>query len=83
MIDTNNCLPPLTYYLRIGKIPTNNEETNDPNFDREVFCSVNDIEMLVIGQNEVCLDLFSGTWLEKELDEIRDQAVKETWGTEE
>ena len=71
---------PLRWSLRIAKIPTNNEEANDPKFKEEVLTVLNDMDMLILEQNEIMSDVLQDSLFEDELDSIRKQVVKETFG---
>ena len=71
---------PLRWSLRIAKIPNNNEEANDPKFKEEVFTVLNDMDMLILEQNEIMSDVLQDSLFEDELDSIRKQVVKETFG---
>ena len=71
---------PLRWSLRIAKIPNNNEEANDPKVKEEVLTVLNDMDMLILEQNEIMSDVLQDSLFEDELDSIRKQVVKETFG---
>ena len=61
---------PKNWYFRIGKMDG----------DEEVFCLLNDMDMLIAQQNGVVGALLSNSFFSKELAEIREEARRETWG---
>ena len=48
--------------------------------DEEVFCLLNDIDMLIAQQNDVVGELLTDSFFSKELAEIRQKVLGETWG---
>ena len=73
---------PFTYYIQIGRIPTNNEESNDPKMQEILFCTLNDVDMLIAQQNQVVGELLEDSFLTKELEDKRNHYEKQTWGEE-
>ena len=77
---------PYRWFLRIGKLPTNNEEVNDPDFHpetrEEIFCPLNDMDMLVLQQQDVMEELLEDCFFSEELNSIRKRVVEETWGNQ-
>ena len=75
---------PYRWFIRIGKLPTNNEEANDPKFQpknrEEIFCPLNDMDMLVLSQQQVMEQVLEDCFFTEELDAILKQVMKETWG---
>ena len=67
---TSNTDFPQNWYFRIGKIDG----------DEEVFCLLNDIDMLIAQQNDVVGELLTDSFFSKELAEIRQKVLGETWG---
>lgn len=58
------------WYFRIGKMYGN----------EEVFCLLNDMDMLIAQQNEVIGELLNDSCFSEELAEIREELLRETWG---
>ena len=58
------------WYFRIGKVDG----------DQEVFCLLNDLDMLIAQQNDVLGGLLEDSLFSEELSAIRQQCVRETWG---
>tara|TARA_S200002703_G_scaffold153212_1_gene154489 strand:+ start:387 stop:620 length:234 start_codon:yes stop_codon:yes gene_type:complete len=67
---TSNTDLPQNWYFRIGKMDG----------DEEVFCLLNDIDMLIAQQNDVVGELLTDSFFSKELAEIRQKVLGETWG---
>ena len=61
---------PAKWYFRIGKAGE----------DQEVFCLLNDMDMLIAQQNDVVGELLTDSFFSKELAEIRQKVLGETWG---
>ena len=61
---------PKNWYFRIGKVDG----------DEEVFCLLDDIDMLICQQNDVVGELLTDSFFSKELAEIRQKVLWETWG---
>ena len=85
--EVSKKLLPYRWFLRIGKLPTNEEEANNPEFRpnirKELFCVLNDIDMLILEQNEVMEQFIEDSRFEEELNQIREQIMKENWGEDE
>ena len=79
--NASNILP-FTYYIRVGRIATNNEESNSSKIGEELFCTLNDLDMLIAQQNPVMEELLEDSFISKELEHKRNHYVKETWGKE-
>ena len=60
---------PKNWYFRIGKVDG----------DEEVFCLLDDIDMLICQQNDVVGELLTDSFFSKELAEIRQKVLRETW----
>ena len=60
---------PQNWYFRIGKMDG----------DEEVFCLLNDMDMLISQQNDVVGELLTDSFFSKELAEIRQKVLRETW----
>ena len=77
---------PYRWFMRIGKLPTNNEEVNDPDFHpetrEEIFCPLNDMDMLALQQQDVMEELLEYCFFSEELNSIRKRVVEETWGNQ-
>ena len=74
---------PERWFVRIGKIPTNNEEQNHEDFNKEYHFQLNDPDMLILQQNPVMDELLSASGFEEELASIRESIRQETWGENE
>ena len=61
---------PKNWYFRIGKMGG----------DEEVFCLLNELDMLIAQQNDVVGELLTDSFFSKELAEIRQKVLAETWG---
>tara|TARA_Y100000592_G_scaffold69616_1_gene108316 strand:- start:208 stop:438 length:231 start_codon:yes stop_codon:yes gene_type:complete len=61
---------PANWYIRIGKMDG----------DQEVFCLLNDMDMLMVQQNEVLGELLEDSLFSGELSRIRKKVLKDTWG---
>lgn len=48
--------------------------------DQEVFCLLNDMDMLMVQQNEVLGELLEDSLFSGELSRIRKKVLKDTWG---
>ena len=77
--NASNILP-FTYFIRIGRIPTNNEESNSPRIQEELFCTLNDLDMLIAQQNPVMGELLEDSYFSQELEDARNHYVKQTFG---
>ena len=77
--NAKNILP-FTYFIRIGRIPTNNEESNSPKIQEELFCTLNDVDMLIAQQNPVMGELLEDSFFSQELEDARNHYVKQTFG---
>lgn len=77
--NAKNILP-FTYFIRIGRIPTNNEESNSPRIQEELFCTLNDLDMLIAQQNPVMGELLEDSYFSQELEDARNHYVKQTFG---
>ena len=77
--NAKNILP-FTYFIRIGRIPTNNEESNSPKIKEELFCTLNDVDMLIAQQNPVMGELLEDSYFSQELEDARNHYVKQTFG---
>ena len=77
--NAKNILP-FTYFIRIGRIPTNNEESNSPKIQEELFCTLNDVDMLIAQQNPVMGELLEDSNFSQELEDARNHYVKQTFG---
>lgn len=77
--NAKNILP-FTYFIRIGRIPTNNEESNSPRIQEELFCTLNDVDMLIAQQNPVMGELLEDSFFSQELEDARNHYVKQTFG---
>lgn len=77
--NAKNILP-FTYFIRIGRIPTNNEESNSPKIQEELFCTLNDVDMLIAQQNPVMGELLEDSYFSQELEDARNHYVKQTFG---
>ena len=77
--NASNILP-FTYFIRIGRIPTNNEESNSPKIQEELFCTLNDVDMLIAQQNPVMGELLEDSYFSQELEDARNHYVKQTFG---
>ena len=77
--NAKNILP-FTYFIRIGRIPTNNEESNSPRIQEELFCTLNDLDMLIAQQNPVMGELLEDSFFSQELEDARNHYVKQTFG---
>ena len=73
---------PYSWSIRIARIPTNNEEANDPDINKEVFCMLNDLDMLIVQQNDVMDELLDGSFFEDVLNNKRQNYRDETFGKE-
>ena len=71
---------PFTYYIEIGRIPTNNEEENSEKMGELLFCPLNDVDMLIAQQNPVLEELLEDSFFSKELEKKRNHFASETWG---
>ena len=74
---------PERWFVRVGKIPTNNEEQNHEDFKKECFFILTDPDMLILQQNPVMNNLLTDSWFEEELASIRESIRQETWGEDE
>ena len=63
---------PNDWYIRIGK-----EDSQ-----KELFCCLNGIDMLIVQQSEILGDMLSDSLFSEELSELRQAIMKETWGEE-
>ena len=70
---------PYRWFIKIGKLPTNNVEANDPKFREEIFCPLNDMDMLILHQQEVMEELLEDCYFTEELNAIHRQVIAETW----
>ena len=61
---------PAKWYFRIGKAGE----------DQEVFCLLNDMDLLIAQENGVLGELLEGTCFSGELFKIRKKVLTETWG---
>ena len=61
---------PTNWYFRIGKIDG----------DQEVYCLLNDMDMLIAQQEGVLRELLEDSCFSGELFRIRKKVLKETWG---
>ena len=77
--NAKNILP-FTYFIRIGRIPTNNEESNSPRIQEELLCTLNDLDMLNAQQNPVMGELLEDSYFSQELEDARNHYVKQTFG---
>ena len=77
--NAKNILP-FTYFIRIGRIPTNNEESNSPKIKEELFCTLNDVDMLIAQQNQVIGELLEDSFFSQELEDKRNHYEKQTFG---
>ncbi len=71
-MTTAGCISdlPKNWYFRIGKM----------HGDEEVFCLLNDFDMLICQQNDVVGELLTNSFFSKELAEIRQKVLTENWG---
>ena len=61
---------PKNWYFRIGKMGG----------DEEVFCLLNDMDMLVAQQEGILGELLEDSLFSEELSRIREKVLKDTWG---
>ena len=73
-------LAPKRWSLQIQRVPTNNEEVNYDKMNEVLFCSLDDLDMLIIQQNDVMEELLDDSFFSDELKKIRQQFVEECWG---
>ena len=71
---------PKRWCIQIQRVPTNNEEVNSDKMKEVVFCSLDDIDMLILQQNQVMGELLEDSFFSEELDEIRYKYTQESWG---
>ena len=75
-----NGIIPHRWCIQIQRVPTNNEEVNSDKMKEVVFCSLDDIDMLILQQNQVMGELLEDSFFSDELDEIRYKYSHESWG---
>ena len=68
---------PFRWALEIRRLPTNNEEENDPNIRQNVvFCTLDDIDMLFLQENIVMTQLLHKSFFDEELTLIREKEIE-------